>query len=87
MPRKKTRSNREPETGLEIYTDPVDDWIADNSEEWSRKYPGKYLLLLDFQVLDAFDSRTEAFKVAERYADEGVIIWYIPRQDELVTLV
>ena len=75
-----------------LYSDPVNDWIADQSEEWSRKYPGKYLAIVDYQVLAVEDThRAASAKVRqvcpERFFETDLekvpTIWYVPRAEEM----
>ena len=68
----------------DIYTDPWEEWIADHSEEWSYKHPGKYLALVDFQVLGVYDSGGEAYDEArDKYPEGEITVWYVPREKEL----
>lgn len=68
----------------DIYTDPWENWIADHSEEWSYEYPGKYLALVDFQVVGVHDNGGEAYDQARaRYPDGDLTVWYVPREKEL----
>lgn len=68
----------------EYYTDPVDDWIAEQSQEWSEKYQGKCLAIVDCQVVAVEDTREAAFKVFdEKYPDKTPFVWYVPKREEI----
>jgi len=77
---------------IELYSDPVDDWIAEQSEEWSKKYPGKYLAIIDYQVIAIEDTRDAAYDKLEELCPERFYetdfekvptVWYVPRAEEM----
>ena len=77
---------------IELYSDPVNDWIAEQSAEWSEKYPGKYLALVDYQVIAVEDTRKAAYEklnqlCPERFYETDLekvpTVWYIPREEEM----
>ena len=77
---------------IELYSDPVDDWIAENHGEWSEKYPGKYLAIIDCQVLAVEDTYDAAFDKLEELCPERFYetdfeklptVWYVPRAEEM----
>lgn len=77
---------------IELYSDPVDDWIAENHGEWSEKYPGKYLAIIDYKILaveDTYKAASEKIKelYPERYYETDFekvpTVWYVPRAEEM----
>lgn len=73
---------------VEILTDPVDDWIADHSEEWSYKYPGKHIAVVDYAVVGVYDTFGAAYDEARsRYPEGDLTVFYVPREDELEMLL
>ena len=77
----------ETQTTVEYYTDPVDEWITEQSKEWSEKYQGKHLAIIDCQVIAVEDTIDAAFKVFDKYPDTIPFVWYVPREDEWEMLV
>jgi hypothetical protein len=68
----------------EYYIDPVDEWIAEQSQEWSKKYQGKCLAIVDCHVVAVEDTREAAFKVFdEKYPDKAPFVWYVPKREEI----
>jgi hypothetical protein len=80
-----TQHEATPETqdNEEYYTDPVDEWLAEQSEEWSQKYQGKCLAIVDCTVVAVEDTREAAFKVFDRYPDQIPFVWYVPKEEEI----
>ena len=83
---------RDSTTQTEIYIDPIDEWIDVNHGEWSEKYPGKYLAIVDCQVVAIEDTRKAAYQTLDRLYperrketdfDKIPIVWYVPRAEEL----
>jgi len=79
-----------------VYIDPVDEWISANHEEWSWKYPGKYLALMDFQVVAVEDTRQAAFEkldeirpgwMGEMDFQKVPTVWYVPKPEELEMVI
>jgi hypothetical protein len=77
---------------MEIYIDPIDEWITENHGEWSEKYPGKYLAIVDCQVVAVEDTRDAAYDkleqlYPERFYEKDInkvpIVWYVPREEEM----
>ena len=77
---------------LELYSDPVDDWIAEHHGEWSEKYPGKYLAIVDYQVVAVEDTHKAAFEKLDKLCPERFYetdlekvptVWYVPRAEEM----
>lgn len=88
MPRKMKEPARVgyPYTCTEVYVDPMEEWLADNSEEWSYKYPGKYLAIVDYEVLGIHGDFGQAFDQGRAERPDGELtVWYVPREDELLT--
>jgi len=68
----------------EYYIDPVDEWLSEQSKDWSKKYQGKCLAIVDCQVVAVEDTREAAFKVFdEKYPDKTPFVWYIPKKEEI----
>ena len=62
--------------------------LLKHSEEWSKKYPGKYLAIVDKKIAGISTSGHEAFKQAKnKYPDKEVHITYIPYTEELDLLI
>ena len=99
MANQKTRSRKKARRStsiwsddIELYSDPVDDWIADQSEEWSRKYSGKYLAIVDYRVVAIEDTRKAAYEKLDKLCPERLYetdlekvptVWYVPRAEEM----
>ena len=75
-----------------LYSDPVDDWIAEHHGEWSEQYPGKYLAIVDYQVIAVEDTRKAAYEkldelCPERFSGTNLenvpTVWYVPRAEEM----
>ncbi|MBI1928384.1 hypothetical protein HYR99_29590 [Candidatus Poribacteria bacterium] len=75
------------DTVVEYYTDPVDEWLTEQSKEWSEKYQGKCLAIIDCQVVAVKDTREAAFKVFDKYPDKIPFVWYVPTEEEMEMLV
>jgi hypothetical protein len=71
----------------EFYIDPVDEWLAEQSGEWSEKYQGKYLAIVDCEVVGVEDTMDVAFKVFDKYPNEIPFVWYVPMEEELEMLL
>jgi hypothetical protein len=85
---KRRKKAVKPLTEEDIYIDPVDEWIADHSEEWSRKYPGKYLGIVNFQVVAIDDDPGRAYdKTLELHPEESPTVLYMPLKEELEMLL
>lgn len=66
----------------------VKDFLVEHSQEMSKKYPGKYIAVVDNKLVTIGNSNLEVFKKAkEKYPRKLISISYIPRKDELVTLL
>lgn len=64
------------------------DFLVEHSQEFSKKYPGKYIAVVDNKLVAIGSSNLEVFKKAkEQHPKRMVSISYIPRKDELVTLL
>jgi len=63
-------------------------YLRKHSEEWSRKYPGKYIAVVDGKVLAADLSPLAAFTKAKGKAgDREIAIFYMATDEEMVTLL
>lgn len=64
------------------------DFLAEHSQELSKKYPGKYVAMVDDKLVAVGGSNLEVFRKAKKkYPKKLVSIAYIPREDELATLL
>jgi len=64
------------------------EFLLKHSQEWSERYPGKYVALVKDKLVAISDSGLEAFKkVKEKYPKEKKSIFYIPTKDETVPLL
>lgn len=64
------------------------DFLFRHSQELFEKYPGKYIAVVDNEFVAVGKSSLEVFRKAkEKYPTKMVSISYIPRKDELVTLL
>lgn len=64
------------------------DFLVEHSQELSKKYPGKYIAMVDNKLVAVGISNLEVFKKAKaKHPKKLVSIAYIPRKDELVTLL
>ncbi len=64
------------------------DFLLEHSQELSKKYPGKYVAIIGNKLVAVNQSEVEAFREAKRkYPGKLVSLAYIPRKDELVTLL
>ena len=63
-------------------------FLSEHSQELSRKYPGMYIAVVDNKLAAIGGSNLEVFKKAKKgHPKKLVSIAYIPRKDELVTLL
>jgi len=63
-------------------------YLRKHSEEWSRKYPGKYIAVVDGKVMAADLSPLAAFnKAKERAGKKEIAIFYMATDEEMVTLL
>lgn len=69
-------------------TDVEKGFLFEHSQELFEKYPGKYIAVVDNELAAVGRSTLEVFKKAkEKHPDKMVSISYVPRKDELVTLL
>lgn len=63
-------------------------YLRRHSEELSRKYPGKYIAIIDGNVVAADRSPLAAFNKAKKKAPNKEIgIFYMATDEEMVTLL
>ncbi len=63
-------------------------FLKKNSEELSRKYPGKYLAIVDEKVVAIDISPAVAFNKAKEIAlGKEIAIFYMATDEEMVTLL
>ena len=76
------------ETKNTIIRDPDDEWVAQHSKEFFKKYSGKYLGIVDRKVVIVDKDIEKVFqKVTSEYPGKIPRISYIPREDELELLI
>lgn len=64
------------------------EYLLKHSQELSERYPGKYIAIIDDELVAIGDSEFEVFKKAkEKYPDKEVSIAYLPTDEEMVTLL
>ena len=64
------------------------DYLLEHSEELSKKYPGKYIAIVNNKLVAIGNNNKEVFvKAKKRFPGKIISISYIPRKDELVTLL
>jgi hypothetical protein len=63
-------------------------WMAEHSEELSRKYTGEYLGIVNFQVVAVNEDERVVHKILrEKYADKLGVISYMPKEKEIYLLI
>ncbi len=66
----------------------ADEFLLKHSQEWSQKYPGRYVAVVGDKLVSVNNSAVNAFKEAkEKFPDKEVCIDYIPTEEETVTLL
>ncbi|MEA3343670.1 MAG: DUF5678 domain-containing protein [archaeon] len=64
------------------------EFLLKHSQEWSLKYPGKCVAVVDNRLAAVGRDRIEAYKKAKKKYPTGKIsITYIPTEEETVTLL
>lgn len=59
-----------------------------HSQELSEKYPGKYVAIVEDELVAVNNSAVNAFRMAkEKFPDKEVCISYILTEEETVTLL
>ena len=62
--------------------------LLKHSQEWSEKYPGKYIAIIGDKLVAIGHSEPEVFRKAkEKYPDKEVSMAYLPTDEEMVTLL
>ncbi|MBU7045234.1 MAG: hypothetical protein HXS54_02270 [Theionarchaea archaeon] len=62
-------------------------WLS-RMDELMEKYPGKYLALVDDEIVSSGDGEFEAYRKAkEKSSDKNISLIYIPTEEETVTLL
>lgn len=63
-------------------------YLLEHSQELSEKHPGKYLALVDDEVVAiGTSSHTVYEKAKKRYPEKMIHITYMPTDEETVTLL
>ena len=66
----------------------IHEYLLEHSQEFSERFPGKYIAVLRSEVIAVSDSGLEAFRMAkEKYPEAEIHVSYIPTEEELVTLL
>jgi len=64
------------------------EFLLKHSQEWSEKYPGKCIAIVDCKLVAIGHDELEVFKETKRkYPDKEISITYLPTDDEVVTLL
>jgi len=64
------------------------EFLLKHSQEWSKKYPKKYIAIVGDKLVSVNNSAVNAFKEAkEKFPDKEVCIEYIPTKEETATLL
>jgi len=64
------------------------EYLLKHSQEFSEKYPGKYIAVVKERVVAASRSAMVAFKEAkEKFPKGEIAIFYMPTDEETVTLL
>lgn len=64
------------------------EFFLKHSQEWSQKYPGKHIAILNNNIVSIGESELEVFKEAKRKYPQGEIsIAYLPTDEEMITLL
>ena len=62
--------------------------LVKHSQEWSLKYPGKYVALVGDKFVAVSGSGLEAFKKAKQmFPKEKISTFYIPTEEETMPLL
>jgi len=63
-------------------------FLLKNSNKLSKKYPGYYIGVVGNKLVSVKKSSIETFRSAREKHPKGLVsVFYIPRKDELVTLL
>jgi len=63
-------------------------YLLKNSESLSKKYPGKYVAVVEEKVVAVDSSPLNAYnKAKEKHGDKEIAIFYMPTDEEMVTLL
>ena len=63
-------------------------FLLKHSQELSENYPGKYLAIVDNEVVAVSSSGHDAFEKAKKsYPEKEIYITYMPTDEETVTLL
>ncbi len=64
------------------------EFLLKHSQEWSEKYPGKCIAVVDDKLVAIWPDELEVFRETKRkYPDKDISIAYIPTDDEVVMLL
>ncbi len=66
----------------------MENYMLKHSQELSEKYPGKYVAIVEDELVAVNNSAVNAFRKAkDKFPDKEVCISYIPTEEETVTLL
>ena len=64
------------------------EYLLEHSQEWSEKYPGKYIAIVEDELVGVSSSEHEVFeKAKKKYPGKEIYITYMPTDEETVTLL
>lgn len=66
----------------------AESFLTGHSQDLSKKYPGKYVAIVDDELVAVGESEVETFRIAkQKHPGKLISLSYVPRKDELVTLL
>lgn len=66
----------------------MEKYLLKHSQELSEKYPGKYVAIVEDELVAINNSAVNAFKIAKgKFPESEICISYIPTEEETVTLL
>ena len=66
----------------------MENYLLKHSQELSEKYPGKYVAIVEDELVAVNNSAVNVFRKAkDQFPDKEVCISYIPTEEETVTLL
>ena len=76
------------ESESKVIRDADDEWFSQHSEEFFKKYSGKYMGIVERKIIIVDEDFGKVFrKVTKEYPEKIPRISYIPREDELELLI
>lgn len=66
----------------------MESYLLEHSQELSEQYPGKYVAIVEHELVAINNSAVNAYRKAKsKFPDKEVCISYIPTEEETVTLL